>query len=272
MEESSLFKGFTKVPNHLLNTVMKCQFSGVELKLILAIWRYTSGYSRESAELPLSFLAGEIGSCTRVVSRQMKRLADMNVVQVCYTTQKGIRAYRINEKTESWGSQQKSAVNQTVGGRHDQTVIPAVNQTVGGRHDQTVRGVPTKWSGELSTKWSSNKDNINKILYKKIKEKISLSEKTDKAFEKWLEYKSERGDVYTGIPLATLIRTVKAKAEVSGEDEVIRVIDECIASNYKNIIWEKLRASEAKRDFAGEFLDDYDHETLEEMSRGKRNE
>ncbi|MBE7015925.1 MAG: hypothetical protein E7417_03795 [Ruminococcaceae bacterium] len=270
MEESRLFKGFTKVPNHLLNTVMKCQFSGVELKLILAIWRYTNGFSRDSAELSLNFLAGEIGSCARVVSRQMKRLIDMNVVQVRYVNQKGVRSYAINDNVESWQTQKKPAANnaanhdQMVWGGTDQTVIPAINQM--------VRGTPTKWSGELSTKWSSNKDNINIILYKKIKERVFLPEKLDQAFEKWLEYKTERGDKYGEIPLTTLVATVKEKAKYSGEDEVIRVIDECIASNYKNIIWEKLRKQESKRDLAGEFLADYDHQTLERMSRGKRND
>lgn len=280
LEESRLCKGFTKVPNHLLNTVMKCQFSGVELKLILAILRYTSGFSRESAELSLNFLAGEIGSCTSVVSRQLKKLIGMNVIQICCINPRTkTRMFKINDDVESWRTPQKPTLYQTVNSGLDQMVNNGSDHLVNPDIYQTVNKESTKWSNKVYTKWSTNKDNINIILYKKIKERVSLPEKLDEAFSKWLEYKTERGDVYTEIPLATLIKTVEDRAKASGEDEVIRVIDECIASNYKNIIWEKLKKSEIKNDFAGiksdfagEFLSGYDHQTLEEMSRGKRND
>ena len=108
-------KGFTKMPNILLNSIIRKHLTGVEMKLILVIWRYSGGFLRDSAELSVAYLAREIGSDPSVVSRQLSRLIESGVVKVSYVNPKTkVRALMINNDIENWGIDQKSSIDQEV--------------------------------------------------------------------------------------------------------------------------------------------------------------
>lgn len=262
LEKSKLDRGFTKVPNILLNSVIKGRFTGVELKLIMVIWRYTNGFMRDSAELPISFLANEIGSSSSVVSRQITRLINCGVIKVLYTnpTTK-VRALMLNNDIENWGTEIGSDVDRQVNTQLDRTVNRGVDHTVNSGVDRTVN--------YLLTARSSNKDNINILLYKNIKERVNLSEKLEVAVIRWLEYKTERREYYSKISLKALVATILDKVKVWGDDEVIEVINDCIISGYKNIVWEKLKIRNIRKSsFSSDFQESYDHMALEKLSRG----
>ena len=292
-------KGFTKVPNILLNNVMSGQFTGVQMKLIMAIWRYTNGFSRKCAELSLSFLADEIGSCQKVVSRQIKKLIEMNVVSVSYVNSSTrVRALMINDDTKSWltgsgdgestGAARQNATGTTAadgiaeGDTQDgnpQVDKPDVDNSA--RDNLSTNGwiaPPTpKRSSSSTRKWNNKYSNIN--TYINIKDRVNLSPELEKGFIKWLEYKEEYKEFYGKYSMIALAETVAKRAETYCVEHVLELIDDCIAAAYKNIVWERLTnrhvfkySQEKKTDsFSDSFINDYDLSELEKLSRDTDN-
>lgn len=254
MEESKFDKGFTQMPNNLLNALINGKFTGVELRLILLIMRYSNGFMKPSAELSLGFLAREIGSNPCVVSRTLKKLINTKIIKVYYVNpETKVRAIMVNDNIGSW----------------------AINPNA--THDPERREFTGKPGSLLPQNSPRMHNNMN--TFSNIKEKIVLSPKIEKGFIKWLEYKDEKGEFYGRIPMATLAATIRAKAEKWGEDLVLELIDDCIAAEYKNIIWDKLKTLVSRKKWDTKnssvsgstrenFLSDYNHSVLEKLSRG----
>lgn len=83
--------------------------------------------------------------------------------------------------------------------------------------------------------------NINNNLYKKI--------------EEWLNYKQERKEIYKPTGLQTLIKQIDNKVEIYGEKNIINLIDECMANNYKGIIFDKLNKFKKQENNLPEWFD-----------------
>ena len=64
----------------------------------------------------------------------------------------------------------------------------------------------------------------------------------------WLQYKRERREPYKPTGLKSLLTTVRNQARHYGDEAVISLIDQCMAANYRGIIWDKL---ERGRPFGG---------------------
>lgn len=61
------------------------------------------------------------------------------------------------------------------------------------------------------------------------------------AVEKWLKYKKERRDAYKPTGLKALISEIQHNVTKYGEQPVIELINKCMASNWKGIIFERLK-------------------------------
>ena len=59
--------------------------------------------------------------------------------------------------------------------------------------------------------------------------------------EEWLNYKQERKEIYTEIGLKNLLKQIENQIDIYGEEQMIDVITECMANNYKGIIFDKLK-------------------------------
>lgn len=81
-----------------------------------------------------------------------------------------------------------------------------------------------------------NKQN-SKHLSLYLKDKYILINK----IEEWLNYKEERGENYKETGLKSLLTQIESNAKKYGEENVIKLIDECMASNYKGLIFTKLK-------------------------------
>lgn len=57
----------------------------------------------------------------------------------------------------------------------------------------------------------------------------------------WLEYKKERKETYKEKGLESLLKQIDNQCELYGAEEVGNLINECMASNYKGIIFDKLK-------------------------------
>lgn len=64
----------------------------------------------------------------------------------------------------------------------------------------------------------------------------------------WLQYKGERRENYKPMGLKSLLTAIQKQARQYGEEAVISLIDQCMAANYRGIIWDKL---ERGRPFGG---------------------
>ena len=69
--------------------------------------------------------------------------------------------------------------------------------------------------------------------------------------EKWLKYKTERREAYQPTGLQSLITQIKNNVKKHGEDAVIALISECMAANYKGIIFEKLEKAAKAQPYQG---------------------
>lgn len=56
----------------------------------------------------------------------------------------------------------------------------------------------------------------------------------------WLAYKTEKRESYKPQGLRSLLTQVRKNAEIYGESAVCELIDECMAANWKGIIWDRL--------------------------------
>lgn len=75
----------------------------------------------------------------------------------------------------------------------------------------------------------------NKYKYIKIDNDIY------KKIYEWLEYKEQRKEKYTEIGLKSLLTQIEKQIEMYGTNEICNLIEECMSSNYKGIIFDKLK-------------------------------
>ena len=61
------------------------------------------------------------------------------------------------------------------------------------------------------------------------------------AFDAWLQYKKERRESYKPTGLQRLISQIRKNVELYGPEAVAELIDECMASNWQGIIFDRLR-------------------------------
>lgn len=59
--------------------------------------------------------------------------------------------------------------------------------------------------------------------------------------EEWLNYKSERKEYYKETGFKSLLRQIEKNIETYSEESIINLIDECMANNWKGIIFDKLK-------------------------------
>lgn len=87
-------------------------------------------------------------------------------------------------------------------------------------------------------------ENINENRNKYIKKFISsnsLSDKLETTIASWIEYKQERNEKYKDRGFKSLLTQIKNKVDEFGEQTVIDVINNSMASNYKGIIFDNLK-------------------------------
>ena len=77
---------------------------------------------------------------------------------------------------------------------------------------------------------------ISNNNYKYIKENNDVYNK----ITEWLNYKQERKELYKEIGLKNLLKQIDSKIDNYGEKDVINLISECMANNYKGIIFDKI--------------------------------
>ena len=73
-----------------------------------------------------------------------------------------------------------------------------------------------------------------------------LSDSLQAKMGEWVKYKTERKEPYKEQGMKSLLRQVENKAMQYGDDAVCSLIDECMANNWKGIIFDRLQQSQRK--------------------------
>jgi phage replication O-like protein O len=103
---------FTKISNELMEAIPLYKFNGTQLRLLIAIIRYTYGFSRKEWELSLSFLAKSTGIHKEQVKRELKTLIDHKVVNVVREANfKTTRILAFNKNYDEWSVKKSELIN-----------------------------------------------------------------------------------------------------------------------------------------------------------------
>lgn len=124
-----------------------------------------------------------------------------------------------------------------------------INGKKGGRPktEEKPKNNPKKTQTKTQEEPKQKANNISYFLflisnnnYKYIKENNNIYNK----IIEWLEYKQERKELYKEIGLNNLLKQIENNIDNYGEDNVIDLISECMANNYKGIIFDKISRKE----------------------------
>ena len=83
-------------------------------------------------------------------------------------------------------------------------------------------------------------ENVNIYINNYINNNYYSNELKDTIIS-WLDYKVEKNDNYQEKGFKSLLTQIKNNIDTYGEDKVIKIIQESMASNYKGIIFDKLQ-------------------------------
>lgn len=83
-------------------------------------------------------------------------------------------------------------------------------------------------------------------LFARLLPDYLLSDSLQAKMGEWVKYKTERKEPYKEQGMKSLLRQVENKAMQYGDDAVCSLIDECMANNWKGIIFDRLQQSQRK--------------------------
>jgi len=95
--------GYTPIANEIMEQLYKLPFNGTQFRIILAVFRYTYGFSRKEHELSETFISSCVSASRRNVQREIKALIAMDILKV--TKQASFNATRelaFNKHYEVW--------------------------------------------------------------------------------------------------------------------------------------------------------------------------
>lgn len=143
MNNLKLESGFTQIPNELLEIIYSTKFNATQLKIILVVWRYTYGFQRKSYKFAEVFLSKATGIHKIQLSKEIKKLIEMNVLIVTkpptYSTPREIM---FNKNYNEWKQKDLQLVNSlTVSKKANTTVSQSTNTTVSKNTNQEINNI-----------------------------------------------------------------------------------------------------------------------------------
>lgn len=84
-------------------------------------------------------------------------------------------------------------------------------------------------------------------LFKRLVADYVLPSSVQAKMAEWIKYKTERKEPYKEQGMKSLLRQVERQAQTHGDQAVCNLIDECMASNWKGIIFDRLNQKPAKQ-------------------------
>lgn len=195
--------GYTPIANEIMEAIYSSPFNSTQLKILLFILRYTYGFSRKEHKMSLNFISKGTGISRRYVSSELKKLVDLNIVQITKKhTDTDARVLKLNKNYEAWGNREFLQVKDCSTGEAEQ--------------DTTGEELITPTGEEL---FYQDKQNI----------KQNLKQNTIEQFEiLWNLYPNKKGK-------AEAQKKIPALLKKHTLDELIRTVERyCKESNGKD--------------------------------------
>ena len=73
-----------------------------------------------------------------------------------------------------------------------------------------------------------------------------FSKQLQQSINKWMEYKEERGQGYHKTALDQFLNMIEKKLKTVQEDQIIDLVDRCMANNYQGLVWELIEKPRGK--------------------------
>lgn len=135
---------------------------------------------------------------------------------------------------------------------HEQNDVGVVNETTPGGEGKCADSntppsntIPSNTSNEKKAPAKADADSPDFS-------KTNFSTAMVETVETWLRYKAERREKYKPTGLKSLISEIQHNVDRYGEEAVMRLINSCMAANWRGIIFDKLRGMpEVRRPVAG---------------------
>lgn len=83
-------------------------------------------------------------------------------------------------------------------------------------------------------------------IFERLVPEYGMSSILEDKMRDWMRYKMERKDNYKEQGMKALLKKVAKTAGSYGDMAVCNLVDECMAANWKGIIWDKLKSSKGK--------------------------
>ena len=83
-------------------------------------------------------------------------------------------------------------------------------------------------------------------IFERLLPGYEISEYLSEKIRTWMKYKTERKEGYKEQGMKSLLTQIVKKSKQYGDEAVSNLIDECMASNWKGIIWDKLAPQQTK--------------------------
>jgi hypothetical protein len=94
---------------------------------------------------------------------------------------------------------------------------------------------------DLDTDKGKKKKENTRTIYERLISDYSISEYLSEKISDWITYKMERKESYKEQGMKSLLRQIEKNAIQYGDEAIVNLIDECMAANWKGIIWDKLK-------------------------------
>lgn len=88
---------------------------------------------------------------------------------------------------------------------------------------------------------TKNKGENTRTIFLRLIGDYNISEYLGEKLSDWITYKMERKESYKEQGMKSLLRQIEKNAIQYGDEAIVNLIDECMAANWKGIIWDKLK-------------------------------
>lgn len=186
-------------------------------------------------------LADELGFEENVVKLALGMLEQFSMIQTNdgYFTIAGWNEYQNIEGMDKIREQNRLR-KQAQRARQKQQMLPEASQD---SHGTVTQSHATDKEEDIDKeKEKKKKREDTPTLFKRLIGEYAFTKEMKAKLGEWITYKVERKESYKETGLKSLLRQVENKCQEYGEPAVMDLIDVCMASDWKGIIFDKLGA------------------------------
>lgn len=222
MANPKLKEGYTPIANELLEKVYKLKLNGTQFKIILVVFRFTYGFSRQHYELSESFISKATDTNKKQISRELTSLIKLNVIKVIKEASfNNSRIISFNKNYDTWLLKDEQGANQ----------LPP-NELEGGTGSElvTLPGSGLAPQDKQSLKQYLKQKDTEAKLNKKV---YYLDEKLNDTILDFIDFRKKIKSPMTDHAIDILINKLDKMTSVNADK--IEILNQSIMNGWKGI-------------------------------------